>query len=30
MKNHNKDEIMGILITLLVLVLGYILREFRE
>lgn len=30
MKNHDKDEMIGILITLLVLVIGYILRVFRE
>lgn len=30
MKNHEKDELIGIFITLLVLVVGYILREFRE
>lgn len=30
MKNHNKEEMIGIFIALLIVAIGYIIREFRQ
>lgn len=30
MKKQNQDDIMGIFIALLIIIIGYFLREFRE
>ena len=30
MKNYRKDEMMGIFIALLIIAIGYIIREFRQ